>query len=91
MPEIEKIRTHVHPTLNTPKITLYPNPATESFQIIGIEGTASIVISDLHCIVQIKTQITGDESISVKTLRNGVYIAKITSSTGVVERKLTKA
>ncbi len=78
------------PTLNHSKIKLYPNPTSDFFQVSGIEGAATIIISDLHCFVQLKVQIIGDESIPVKTLRNGIYIAKIITASGMVERKLTK-
>ena len=73
-----------------PGISLYPNPTADFFQISGINDTAWITISDLCCRVLIKKQIIADENISISTLRNGVYIAKIVSATGTVERKLVK-
>lgn len=71
-------------------IRLYPNPTTDEFQISGIDDTALVVISDLYCRPLIKTKVNPDENISISSLRNGVYIAKITTSTETVERKLVK-
>lgn len=71
-------------------IKLHPNPTTDQFRISGIEDTAMVVISDLYCRPLIKTQIAVDEHISISSLRNGVYIAKITTAFETVERKLVK-
>jgi len=71
-------------------ISLYPNPTADYFRIIGIEGSALLNISDLKCRVLIKRQINCNENISVSDLPNGVYIAKIKTSTGTVEKKLVK-
>jgi len=90
MSHSESTNTPTHHTIKKGTISLYPNPATDYFQVSGIEDTASIVISDLYCRVLIKKQIVGDENISVSSLRNGVYIAKITSASGIIERKLVK-
>jgi hypothetical protein len=71
-------------------ISLFPNPATDYFQISGIEDSAHVTISDLNCIPLLKKEITTDEKISVSTLRKGVYVAKITTPTYTIERKLVK-
>ena len=80
----------VQPTTINATISLYPNPTEDYFQISGIEDSALVTISDLNCIVLIKKQITGDENISISTLRKGVYIAKIKTSSFTVEKKLIK-
>lgn len=72
------------------KISLYPNPATDCVQITGIEGAASLKISNLHCQTFLNIEIIGDEIICLKALPKGMYIAKITSKSKVVERKLVK-
>ena len=71
-------------------ISLVLNPTADSFQISGFEGVASLIISDLNCFTWIKKQVTGDENISLDTLKKGVYIAKIITPTETVERKLVK-
>jgi len=69
-------------------INLYPNPTEEYFQIDGIEGSALLIISDLNCRVLLTKQIESNEHISVANLPKGVYIAKIISAIGTVEKKL---
>lgn len=71
-------------------ISLYPNPTSDSVQISGIDGVASLIISDLNCFTWLKKQIMGDENISLELLKKGVYIAKIITPTETVERKLVK-
>ena len=77
-------------TLKKTTISLLLNPASDSFQICGFEGVASVIISDLNCFTLLKKQIAADENISLATLKKGIYIAKIITSTETVERKLVK-
>lgn len=90
MPVTEEMLNSIQPIVNNTKISLYPNPATDYFQISGLEDTALITISDLYCRVLLKTKISNEENISVSSLRKGVYIAKITTATATFERKLVK-
>ena len=71
-------------------IRLHPNPATDYFQITGLEDSALITISDLHCRVLLTKRIIEDEKNSVNILPRGVFIAKITTSAFTIERKLEK-
>lgn len=64
---------------------------TEGFYIEGIEDTARLIVSDLNCKVLIKQTIINRELVSISLLRKGVYIAKITTASGMVEKKLVKA
>jgi len=73
-----------------PVISLYPNPAIDYFQINGIEETALVTISDLHCRVLFSKKITENEKIPVSILPKGVFIAKISTSGITVEKKLVK-
>lgn len=86
----ENMNSSTATTIQRAVIRLYPNPTSDQFQVSGIEDTASLIISDLYCRVLIKKQISGDENISLSGLRNGVYIAKIITTSGTVERKLVK-
>lgn len=65
-------------TINLFKI--YPNPATKAFQVSGIEGTATIRLSDLSGRVLISKDVTDNEIVSVSSLPNGVYLAIIQSN-----------
>ncbi len=77
-------------TATQAKIRLYPNPATESFQISGFDGEAKLVISDFYCRVLFKKDIVCDELISLKSIPRGVYIAKIITKNGIERKKLEK-
>src|SRR5665647_3945238 len=74
-------------TVQKPKIIFYPHPVIDSFQISGIDGNVTLVISDLHCRVILTKQILCDESISLNSIPHGIYVAKLISSSGVEHRK----
>ena len=71
-------------------INLYPNPITESFQISGLEGMGTITLSDLNGKIILLKQVFGNENISVGTLSKGIYILKIITNEGTIERKVVK-
>ena len=71
-------------------IKLVQDSITDSFCIEGLEETALLVVSDLHCAVLIKQEITNRELVSISSLRKGIYIAKIITVTDMVEKKLVK-
>lgn len=74
----------------SPVISLYPNPATDYFQIKGIEETALLTISDLHCRILYSKKITEYEKIPVNVLPKGVFIAKISTPGFTIEKKLVR-
>jgi hypothetical protein len=78
------------PTIKDASINLYPNPITESFQISGIVGTALMTMSDLNGKTILTKQVIGNENISVGTLPKGVYILKVITNEGTIERKVVK-
>jgi len=71
-------------------ISLHPNPTTDYFQVKGIQDAALVTISDLNCRILLTKKIVGDENILIDTFKKGVYIAKIATENGTVERKLIK-
>ncbi len=71
-------------------VRLHLNPLNNTFHVTGFEGAATLVISDLNCIKLLKMQISADDVIPIDFLKKGIYIAKITTSTEVIERKLIK-
>jgi len=88
MPKIEEMNApFLIPKIDA-SISLYPNPATEYFKICGLDGTVKLTISDLCCRVLFVKQVLCNEDVSVSSLRKGVYIAKIVTSTVTVEKKL---
>jgi len=75
-------------TITNSNISLYPNPITESFQINGFEGLATMTISDLNGKAILTKQVISNESISVGTLPKGMYILKVITNEGTIERKV---
>jgi hypothetical protein len=69
------------------KICFTPNPATDQVQISGIEGNVKLVISDMHCRVLITQNIVCDDVVCLKSLTRGIYIAKLISPNGKIERR----
>jgi len=59
------------------KMIVYPSPTSDAFQIKGIEGTATATVSDLNGRILISKEITANESVSVGTLSNGMYLITI--------------
>ena len=86
---IAEMTTAVH-TADDVKVNLYPNPTAEGFHIDGFEGKASLKLIAVGGKEILTKQITGNETISVSNLPKGVYIVKIVSTGGIVERKLVK-
>jgi len=83
--------THSLPSaVQKPKIIFYPHPVIDDFQISGIEGNVTLVISDLHCRVILTKQIQCDESISLQGIPRGIYVAKLITLNGIEHRKLEK-
>ncbi len=78
------------PALTGVGISVYPNPINESFQIKGIKSANTVSLSDLNGKIIFTKMIIGNETVSVSTLQKGLYILKIRTSEGVIERKLAK-
>jgi hypothetical protein len=72
------------------KVILFPNPVTESFRISGLEGRAVLTVSDLSGKLMFSKEIEGNEYIPVNLLAKGMYIVRVTSEEGRIERKLLK-
>lgn len=82
--------SHNTPITKKSSVRLHSSTVTDFVQVSGFEGTATLHISDLNCTPMLKKQITPDEQIAVYGLKKGVYIAKISTATETVERKLVK-
>lgn len=74
----------------TGKVNLFPNPAGSSFQINGIEGSYSVTLTDLNGKALFTKHVTGNENIDVNTLPIGMYIVRMITNNGTIERKIVK-
>ena len=86
--EIDKMENNSLTIQNKVTLRLHPNPTSDYFQVTGNENDALVTISDLNCRILLTKKIFGDENIKIDSFRKGVYIAKIVSENGIVERKL---
>ena len=71
-------------------ISLYPNPAIDELQIKNLDGVGSFTLSDLSGRQLINKKITNDELVSVSALPKGIYIVRITTKDGTIEKKVVK-
>jgi len=76
----------------TPAATLSisPNPATDAFTVNGLTGSASVLITDVSGKLLIAKSINQGKAISVSNLPTGIYLVKISTADGVVQKKLIK-
>lgn len=82
------------PTGNTNKLSsnvaIYPNPTKDAFQVRGVDGLVNLNISDLSGRQVFAKQVSANEEVSVGSLPQGVYLVKITTAEGTIEKKLIK-
>ena len=76
--------------INSEKISLYPNPVTDGFRISGIKRMSTISVFDINGKLLLTKVIDRDEYISVSSLPQGVYMVKISSEAGILEKKIVK-
>lgn len=71
-------------------LKIYPSPTSSSFQISGINGIGNILLLDTNGKLIFNKRVVEDEKILIETLPKGIYIVKIVSAEGLVERKIVK-
>lgn len=72
------------------KISVYPNPATDYFQVTGLEGAGTVTLSDLNGRVVFTKYVVENEKVSLRTLPKGTYLMKLENNSGVIKRKIVK-
>ena len=71
-------------------IKIYPNPVKESFSISGLNEAARITLSDINGKQVLVRQVNAGEAIPVSDLAKGIYILRVVTAEGTLERKLIK-
>lgn len=71
-------------------VKLYPNPSSESFHVNGFDGNASLSLTDISGKVILTKQVSNNETISIDNLPKGLYVVKLITVEGIIERKLIK-
>jgi hypothetical protein len=77
-------------TNNLIALNIYPTLATESFLINGLENVATLSLINLNGKVVLSRLVQNGERIAIGNLPKGVYIARIYTAAGSVERKVVK-
>jgi len=72
------------------EISIFPNPVKDGFYIRSIETGSMVSIYNLNGVSVLKQKAEGDCYINVKDLKKGMYLVRITTSTGVINKKIVK-
>jgi len=75
---------------NDKSVSLYPNPATNAFYLDMSEHDAAVSIYNLSGMKLISKQTMNRNYFDISTLPQGMYIVRIITSEGSVEKKLMK-
>lgn len=78
------------PSLLDEKINIYLDPVTGSFRIHGIEGLITVSIYDLNGKALLHKQVQANENITVSNFPKGIYIIRVSTKEGTMERKILK-
>lgn len=73
--------------LTDDEVTLYPNPATSTITVRGIEGLQEVEIFNA---MGKKVKSVSTETIDVSSLKNGVYILRIHSNDQTISKRFLK-
>jgi len=78
------------PTLALESVNIFPNPMTDGFYVNGLEGAGTLVITDLRGNALFSKQVKANDYVSVGYFPKGVYIVKIDTDKGIIDRKVIK-
>ncbi len=71
-------------------ISIFPNPASQSFSISGIKEPTSMKLIDISGKTVLIKEIAVNEQISISSLSKGIYMVVITNEHGVEVKKFIK-
>ena len=70
-------------------IKVYPNPANGILNVVNVSGTTTIKLYDVNGRLVRQQQAIGKSAqVPVSHLRNGEYLLKMESTTGVLTKKI---
>jgi len=76
------------PNITHPNISIFPNPINNEFQVDGLDGKSKIMLIDLTGKIVLKKEVLANELVNVGKLPKGVYVLKINTVDGEIDRKL---
>jgi len=71
-------------------VNVYPNPFKDNLSIKGYEDVYTLDIFDTYGMIVYSQVVSNDESISLSMLKDGIYIARITSINEIIKTKILK-
>jgi hypothetical protein len=72
------------------EIRLYPNPVSDGFRIGGVREPATLTLIDVNGAIVLSQAVNDGEYVSVSSLAKGLYVVKLQTGNGTLERKLIK-
>lgn len=75
--------------LETPKLTLYPNPVSNSLYLTSNQKIENVLIYNITGVL-VKSISNNPESIDVSNLNSGSYLVKVTTNEGSFTQKIIK-
>jgi len=87
---LELIPNSLTELMNNNNFDVYPTIVTEGFYIDAGETLATVTLYSLSGLQLLSKQVTGKSYIDITTMHQGVYLIKMTTSYGTVEKKLLK-
>jgi len=76
--------------IDNERISLYPNPTISNLHVSGLGGTAILEMFGANGEMLLMNKVNDSKSISVENFPKGMYVVKIITDEGIVERKLIK-
>ena len=76
------------PTFTESNINIYPNPVKTTFRVTGLNEAARIILSDINGKQVLVRQAGAGEAIPVSDLAKGIYILRVVTANGTMDRKL---
>jgi len=71
-------------------VSIYPNPVTEGFHINGLTEPGLLTLTNLNGSILFTKKVTDNEYITISTFSKGLYILKLTTANGTIEKKIIK-
>lgn len=71
-------------------ISLFPNPTTSHIQLKGIDGKVKLSLFSIDAKLLLTKEFAENETISICTLPKGIYMVRINTKEGIIEKILIK-
>jgi len=84
------LSTGLESDINNSGIQLFPNPTSDNLQVTGLGGSAIFKLIDISGKEIIIKQVTNNESVSISNLPKGLYLVKLITKHGIIEKKILR-